>query len=313
MTTSTGRLPNLLIVGVPKAGTTSLFEYLSQHHDVCASDEKELGYLNYFNPRRWGSGRPQPPTEAYARHFSHAEGQRFAMEATPSYSYGGQPVIDGVKQVLTDPKIILMLRDPVARLWSAYTFQRSLGNLPGVRSFEQYLDACECRRLEGTDLDRGSRLQGLSIGFYADYVGLWLDAFGDRIRIVFAEHLAHDPRAVLADLFRWLEIDDHHAATVDVLARNVTVHARSPRLATAVYSLKRAGDRMGLLPAGVRESLRRGYLRVNSGEPAERLERQARERVESIYRSSTEQTASMLAEHGYANLPSWLRIGQVRC
>lgn len=313
MTTSTGRLPNLLVVGVPKAGTTSLFAYLSQHPDICPSDDKELGYLNCFNPRRWDAGRQRPPVQSYARHFSHEQGQRYAMEATPSYSYGGGPVIDGVRQVLTDPRIILTLRDPVARLWSAYTFQRSLGNLPGVRCFDQYLDACERRRLDGTDLDRGSRLQGLSIGFYADYVGLWLDAFGDRIRILFAEDLARDPRAELADLFRWLDIDDRHAETVDVLARNVTAHARSPRLATAVYSLKRAGDRLGLLPAGVREGLRRGYLRVNAGQQAERLDGRTRARVEDIYRASTAQTARMLAAHGYTNLPGWLQDDQVQC
>ena len=45
------RLPNLVIAGVPKAGTTSLFNYLAQHPDICPSDVKET---RYFEPLRYG-------------------------------------------------------------------------------------------------------------------------------------------------------------------------------------------------------------------------------------------------------------------
>jgi hypothetical protein len=48
---TSGTLPNLLLAGVPKAGTTSLFRYLEQHPDICSSSDKEIGY---FNPLRHG-------------------------------------------------------------------------------------------------------------------------------------------------------------------------------------------------------------------------------------------------------------------
>ena len=62
--TTMGRLPNLVVIGVSKAGTTSLFEYLGRHRDVGLSDLKEL---RYFTPLRYGEplerlrvrGRPQ--------------------------------------------------------------------------------------------------------------------------------------------------------------------------------------------------------------------------------------------------------------
>src|SRR5680860_1846194 len=65
---ASGRLPNLLVAGVPKAGTGSLFAYLSQHPDICRADEKEVGYWNYYNPRRH-SGAP-PPLDDYRKHFA---------------------------------------------------------------------------------------------------------------------------------------------------------------------------------------------------------------------------------------------------
>lgn len=303
---SAGRLPNLLIVGVPKAGTTSLFGYLAQHPDICGSDEKEIGFFNYFHPLH-DPARRLPPIESYMGHFAHCTGQRYALEATPSYSYGGQPVIDGIRQVLGRPKVIITLRNPTDRLWSAYTFQRSLGNISGIKSFNEYLDLCEQRRRDGADRTATSRLQGLAIGFYADYISAWLSAFGNDAMVVFAEDMASDNSRVLEGILTWLEIGLEGISSLDLEARNVTAHARHPRVATAVYALKRAGDRLRVLPPGVRDPLRRAYLRVNTGAAPERLEADTRLRVDAIYRSSNMATAEALATHGYDGLPAWLQ------
>ena len=104
-------LPNLLVIGVPKAGTGSLFAYLTQHPAVFGADEKEVGYLNYFNPARHSG--PPPPVSAYAAHFRGWSDQRYRMEATPTYSYGGEPVIEAVRRVLGHPRLVLSVRDPV--------------------------------------------------------------------------------------------------------------------------------------------------------------------------------------------------------
>ena len=299
-----GRLANLLIVGVPKAGTSSLFNYLAQHPAICGSDKKEIGHFNYFNPSRHAAER-RPSMESYMAHFAHCSGQPYALEATPSYCYKGQAVIDAIRELLPDPKVVITLRNPTDRLWSDYTFQRSLGNIPKIRSFDQYIRACEQRREGWTDIALTSHLQGLLIGFYADYVPSWLDAFGTDVRVVFSEDLAQEPTRVLTSLFGWLEIDSEISA-LDLDARNVTAHARSPRVASIVYALKRLGDRFRILPHPVREQLRLAYLRVNIGSPPERLDPEMRRRVDEIYRSSNADTARALAAHGYRELPTWL-------
>lgn len=116
-----GVLPNLLVAGVPKAGTGSLFSYLGQHPDICSSTVKEIGY---FTPLR-REGGALPSVESYKVHFSHWAGQRYAMEATPNYCYGGERLRAGIKDTHGRPRIVISLRDPIDRLWSAYAMQRT--------------------------------------------------------------------------------------------------------------------------------------------------------------------------------------------
>ncbi len=300
----TGGLPNLLVIGVPKAGTGSLFAYLSQHPDICPGDEKEIGYFNHFNPLRHRG--PVPPVETYQQHFTGWTDERYAFEATPTYSYGGLPVIEGVRETLRRPRIVLILRNPVDRLWSAYTFQRELGNAAGFSSFEDYLAACRRRRRDGTDLVPGDHLHGLYIGYYADYVPPWLDAFGDDIRVLFTEQLMRDPGGVVGGLFGWLGVDPGVATTMDLAPRNRTNHPRSVLAARLAYSVKRATESRARIPARIRDPLRRIYQRANSGRAPEAMTPGARQDVEGLYRESNEQTATALRAHGYTELPAWL-------
>jgi hypothetical protein len=302
---STRRLPNLLIVGIPKAGTTSLFAYLAQHRDICGCTVKEPGYFDQFSPRRPANKVPMT-IEQYQELFSACGAEQYTMEATPSYCYGGQPTIDAIRSSLPDPRIIISLRNPTDRLWSAYTFQRSQGNLPGIRSFAEYLAVCEQRHVDGTDRVATDHLQGLATGFYAEYVPLWVRAFGDHARVIFAEELASQPLAVLHGLCAWLGIDLPGPETFDLEAKNVTVHARSPHLARTVYRLKRAGDRRRMLPGPLRERLRRVYLRFNAGGSAGSLPDGMRRRVDGIYEESNREMLRVLNQYGYDRFPSWL-------
>jgi hypothetical protein len=299
-----GRLPNLLIVGVPKSGTTSLFGYLSQHPAICGADVKEVGFFNAWDPR--GPKRRRPDPDGYRAHFAHCRDEPYALEATPSYCYGGQPVIDAIRDVLGTPRVILVLRDPTERLWSAYTFQRSKGNLGGIRSFDDYVTQAFRNFEAGTDRSGGRRLHGLATGFYADYVPAWIADFGSDLRVIFADQLATERQETLAGIFAWLGIEHVTEDQLELEARNVTVRARSARAAALAYRLKRAGDALGILPGPIRERLRRGYLRVNTDMPLDKLDPAMRDRVDQIYRVSNEITATALRAHGTERLPSWL-------
>jgi Sulfotransferase domain len=299
-----GRLPNLLIVGVPKAGTGSLFAYLAQHDDVCASSTKEIGY---FTPLR-EAGRDLAPVDTYERYFSNCGDERYAMEATPSYSFGGERVRDAIRRVLGRPRILIVLREPIERLWSAYTFQRSLGNLPSIRSFEDYVAACERRRSElNGALEVDGHLNGLSIGFYGDYIPTWLDEFGEDVHVVFFDELTRDPSALLRRLCTRLGIDPALVDRFDLSARNVTSHPRSTGVARTIFAAKRAIDRVLPRTPALRAAVRSAYVRINAGRFRERLDPATRDRLEATYRPSTVAMYEALRAAGYADeLPAWL-------
>lgn len=304
-----GRLPNLIVAGVPKAGTGSLFAYLTQHPEICRGDQKEVGFFNYYNPLRQ-QGEP-PSVESYMQHYARCGSERYAIDATPTYSYGGKPVIDAMQRLLDRPKIILTLRNPVDRLWSAYTFQRTLGNITHLRSFDDYLTACEERKRDAASLVPRDHMHGLYIGFYANYLDDWLNAFGDDLRITFADDMLHNTAGVLEGIFGWLDLDTDLSA-FDLAPRNRTQHARSPRVAKLVFSAKRSADRLGRVHPAVRRPVRRIYERLNAGELPERLDASMRRRAEDLYKESNQATARILGSHGYSDLPPWLQDVAVR-
>ena len=298
-----GRLPNLLIVGVPKSGTTSLFEYLVQHPEICGSAVKEPGYFTQFHPLH-DPTQPAASLTWYEEQFSACRGERYALEATPSYSYGGQPVIDAIRRVLGSPKVVLSLRNPTERLWSAFVFQRAQGHLPGIDSFDQYLRIVQERHADGSDRSGTSRLQGLAIGFYGEFVPAWLEAFGDDLRIIYAEDLASRTGDVLEDLYRWLDLDPLAGEPPDLSRRNVSVQPRSSRLATIAFRAKTV-THLRVAPSVVRRPLRSIYRRLNTRSLSEQLGPDARRAIDAIYAESNAVTAQALREHGYV-LPHWL-------
>jgi Sulfotransferase domain len=297
-----GVLPNLLVAGVPKGGTGSLFAYFGQHPDVCASAVKEVGY---FTPLRRPDGVLES-VESYKRNFSHWCGERYAMEATPNYCYGGARVRAGIRQTLREPRIVMSLRDPVERLWSAYTMQRTKGNLLGLRSFEDYISACERVRARGEAV---RELAGLSVGMYGDFIPAWLEEFGEDVRMVFLDDINSDPRGVVGNLCQWLSIDDRVADSFDYEVRNATAHARSAALGRAIFAAKGSAEGALARAPGLRRQLRKTYIRLATAPLSETMAPAARERVEALYRDSNASTAAALRAYGYRNLPSWLDGG----
>lgn len=103
-------LPNFLIIGAPKAGTTSLHSYLDGHPDIHMSQPKELSYFQdpaYESRREW-----------YESHFETDLPLR--GEATPLYAihpyYSGVP--ERIHRLIPDVKLIYLVRDPLERILS---------------------------------------------------------------------------------------------------------------------------------------------------------------------------------------------------
>ncbi|MDQ3771528.1 MAG: sulfotransferase domain-containing protein [Actinomycetota bacterium] len=296
-------LPNLLVAGVPKAGTGSLFAYLGQHPDICPSSEKEIGHFTALI-----ANKELPSVKSYKAHFAHCQSERYLLEATPSYCYGGEPVLEAITQLLGTPHVIFSLRDPVERLWSAYTFQRSLGNLPGINSLQEYLEACEAQRRSGREFVVGSHLNGVSIGFYGDYLQQWFERFNDHVMVVFMEQVASQPQIVVSQICRWLEIDDAVTGSLDYGLRNKTVHPKSVLLSRLAFASKRRLEWALPRDKAIRARLRSAFERINRGELSEELDAETRRQVEDLYRASNQKVGELLSARGYERLPPWLSL-----
>jgi hypothetical protein len=132
-------LPNLIIAGVNKGGTTSLFSYLSRHSEICPFAKKELCY---FLPLTYGE--KMLPIEEYSQYFQQQyDGQKYIMESTPGYFYGRKLIPQAIKNDLGNIKILIILREPISRLFSFYRFQKSMLKLDQNITFNEYINQWE--------------------------------------------------------------------------------------------------------------------------------------------------------------------------
>jgi hypothetical protein len=183
-----GNLPNLIIIGAAKCGTTSLHYYLGLHPQISMSREKELNF--FAQELSWDKG-----IEWYKSNFT---GQAVIHgETSPSYtaypSYKG--VAERMYSVVPEAKLIYILRDPIERIISGYV--------------QRYSDGYENRRIEDIlkDLDITNRY--LSRSMYYLQLSQYLNYFPrSNILIVTMEDLYHQRQLILQKIFKFLNVDD---------------------------------------------------------------------------------------------------------
>lgn len=293
-------LPNLVIVGVAKAGTTSLFHYLGQHREICLSDVKEL---RYFSPLQYGE--PLPPLETYAAHFRHCT-QRYALEATPGYFYGGSALAHGINSTCPSARTLVVLRSPEDRCWSFFQFVKSKVRIPKDMTFSQYLDRCEQLHEAGTDMDRDNGdFSGLVKGCYARWLDAWTHEFADRFRVLFFDDLAAEPRESVKSLCRWLDIDDTQVDDFAMGVDNKTVQYRHPRLQRAAVALNRQAQRQFERHQTTKRLLRKAYYSVNKAPSTDVMSADDRARLAAFYRPFNAELEQKLARLGLELPPRW--------
>jgi hypothetical protein len=202
---SKGGLPDALIIGAQKAGTTSLFEYLAQHPRVAAARRKEIHFFDnsFARGEAW-----------YRRRFPPARQGQLMLEATPYYLFHPLAAARAFR-VLPSVKVIAILREPVARAFSHYQHEFQKGR--ETLSFEDAI-AAEPLRLGDSEeqLARGEVLSSfehqhfsyVSRGLYAVQLERWLAHFPrQQVLAIKAEGMFESPQNTVEQVCDFLGLE----------------------------------------------------------------------------------------------------------
>jgi sulfotransferase family protein len=200
-------LPDFLVIGAQKAGTTALYAYLRWHPGIAGPSWKEVSFFD----RHWWRG------EAWYRgQFPLRAGERLVGEASPSYLF--HPLApERARSLVPGAKLVALLRDPVDRAYSQYQHEVALGREP--LSFEDAL-AAEDERLVGeverliADPRAFSRAWWdhtyTARGRYAEQLERWLEAFpSEQLLVVRTEELGERPAETYASILAFLGAEPH--------------------------------------------------------------------------------------------------------
>jgi hypothetical protein len=210
-------LPDFLVIGAAKSGTTSLFYNLRDHPEVFCPPVKELNYFSQgeegLTPGR-GPGDQQATTwtesrDAYASYFQGRENETVVGEASVSYLYS--PVSAArIHESIPDVKLIAVLRDPVERAWSNYCHMVRDGREP--LDFLDALDAEEERIAEGWEFSWHYR----RLGLYGEQLERYFDRFSrSQIKIFRFMDLKADTSGIVREIFSLLGVDPSYEPDAD--------------------------------------------------------------------------------------------------
>jgi hypothetical protein len=194
-------LPDFIVIGANKGGTTSMLTYLASHPLVVPCRTKEINYFdrpwNHDRGERWY--RSWFPTKAALRRRASDEGadRAFTGEATPGY-FDVEQVPRLVHDTVPEVRLIALLRDPTERAWSHYRMRTK-----GAGDPDQFLEALERQAAVGVGPHRPIRGEPgvdnlyLYRGHYADILGDWYAAFpAEQILLVRSEDMFSAPAEV---------------------------------------------------------------------------------------------------------------------
>jgi hypothetical protein len=290
-----------VIAGVNKAGTTSLFVSLSTHADVAPSSIKET---RFFLPARYGE--PLPPAAEWDMYFAEAGDRPVHLEATPSYFYGGATVAEAMRTRLVNPHALVVLREPVSRAVSFFTYQKIRLRFPAEYPITDYLATAD--RLTPDDFQDPDNEKYMAFrgGCYADFLPGWLDVLGaDHVRIIDFDGLVRDQITTLHDTATWLGLDPSRFPLDALSSENRTTGFKSEGLQRVALAGNDKLERILRRHPETKRKLRAFYYRLNGRPVEEHIPESVRAELAARYEEPNRRLAQQLDVAGIA-LPGWL-------
>ena len=196
-------LPNLLIVGAAKCGTTSLHNYLNQHPDIFMCSPKEPHFLINKEIGKQRIHKGIIDLKDYKSLFSEKDHLKYRGESSVMYLSFPELAIKNIKRYLHDDvKIIIMLRNPIERAYSGYQHVKRYNMMENL-SFEDALEIGEERYRNIKNLTPASRY--LELGNYYNQVKLFKESFGNTHVVIYDDYKT-DFNEELNKIFDYLKV-----------------------------------------------------------------------------------------------------------
>ncbi len=271
-----------IIIGAMKSGTTSLFEHLARHPEVCRCGEKEPGFFS--DSDRFQAGRAA--YEALWEGWQPENGHRIALEASTNYTK--QPTFPDcaarIAEAEIGAKFIYMMRDPIERIESHLTHAVSQGWLP---------------KPTGNAIDDHL----IAVSRYAMQIDPYIERFGtERVLLLTFEDFTDRPGAVFRRVCEFLELDPEF----EFPAPDKAFNRNRDRIGTD-HRLYRAWDRIPILPqlarATVPERVRAGVRGALGTKVGPNLRLTAGQRAYALAALSDD--LARLRDHFGVNIDRW--------
>ena len=278
-------LPNVIIAGAPKCGTSSLYFWLSAHPEVKASMVKETFFfadeVNRFNKN---ANIIEHSLQAYSSYFNSkkSDQKKVRLEATAPYIYF-ENALKHIPKLPSKPKVVFVLREPSARLYSQYRFERF-----------------RTKRIHMTWEEYSKKDKLILHGDYEYYLKKWVKSLGkDRIYVCTFESLVSDPKECLYDMSSFLGINSVFYDNYNFIQHNETVAIKNKFIHRLGLILQR------YVPHGIQEKILPLYLRINSGKMPSKdpSDKEILKSVKSDYQDSILRLKKLFPN---LNLESWV-------
>jgi len=279
------RWPNFFIVGAPKAGTTSLYEYLKKIPEIYMSPEKEP---YYFTTKTFSEENPMIPIrnkKKYLDLFKNVKDEKIIGESTPNYlADPDAPKL--IHQVSPEAKILISLRNPIERLFSHYLMYRGVGRIKA--SFSELIE-----KESKHEFDYRKFRLSLKSSFYSNDVKRYIDIFGkDQVKIIFFEDLIKDTKGVLKDILKFLNVS-YSVENFEAEAHNPHSEARG-EISKKIYTdmTVRKFVKSGIMPVSVRRFLRHKVFMKK--QPKQKIDETDRHILEKFYNDDVQKLKNLL-------------------
>jgi Sulfotransferase domain len=298
---SSGPVANALIAGVNKAGTTSLFVTLAEHPAIAPSAVKET---RYFLPARWG--HDLDPRAVYESYWVDAGSASVRLEATPAYFAGGPNLVAKVREVCGDAKIVVILREPVSRLLSYFSYQQARLRIPESMTLAEYLTRADALSDDDFRDPANELFFGVRGGAYADYLPDWTAEFGTNVQVLFFDDLVQDAAMTVERVARFLDVDPSLLPATGLRSENRTRGFRSGRLQRAALDFNDRFEPFLRRHHGLKRRMRAAYFKLNGRALPLYVSETERASLAARFAGANARLAEQLSGLGVTNLPTWL-------